>query len=127
MSVINAIWWPTSAKDSDHGVIVQFGTIAFKVPNFISSTSAFKWFWPLSYRAENQGTTNLQLAFLNPPMIASELTFSDIVYTASPGSGQTNPQWNDGHYVMAQLELFGCDNYDVTQSKSLTRWSISRA
>ena len=131
MSLINAIWWSTSGKDTTHGVIIQFRTIILKVPTFMTSASTFDLNLPSSssssgggggggggsYQPENQGDTILPLTYLTPPWIASELTFKDIRYTASPLPGQNYPLWYSPHSIFVQMELFGCDSYDITQSK----------
>ena len=60
------------------------------------------------------GNTNLQIIFFPKPILTTELTFNDFVYTASPQAYKTSAQYDDGHNVLLQMELFGCDNYDLT-------------
>ena len=116
VSLINAIWWSTSNKDSTNGVIVQFGKVDFNGPPVMGNNNGYTYNnLPSNYQAEDQGNSNLQVTYLKNPILTSQLTFSHIDYTASPQSGQSIPHFNDGHNVLLQMELFGCNNYDITQ------------
>ena len=83
----------------------------------MGSTTYDNSFLGNSDQAENQGNTNLQVTFFPRPILTSQLTFSDIWYIASPNPGQTSAHWNDGHNVLLEMELFGCDQYDLTKGK----------
>ncbi len=62
----------------------------------------------------------MKFQLLPQPIVAKRLYFSDITYTADPAKDQTVPLWNDGHIIQFEIELFGCENYQIDAGK---HWS----
>jgi hypothetical protein len=55
----------------------------------------------------------MKIQMLPQPIVTNRLYLSDITYTADPVKDQTLPHWNDGHTLRFEIELFGCDNYQI--------------
>ena len=68
-----------------------------------------------SDRAYSPGKTDLSLSLFPQPIFTSEIFFGDIIYTADLMNNKLN--WDLGHTVHFNLELFGCDNYQIDESK----------
>jgi hypothetical protein len=83
----------------------------------MGSTTYYNTFLGTSDQPENQGNTNLQVIYFPRPILTSQLNFSDISYIASPNPGERVANWNDGHNVLLEMELFGCDQYDLTKGE----------
>jgi hypothetical protein len=77
----------------------------------------------LNGRIRSLGTTDVTLTSLPQPILTSQISLGDIVFTASP-LGAT-PQWNFGHVIPFNLEVYGCDNYQIDESKSIVPLSLS--
>ena len=67
--------------------------------------------------SQNPGNTNLNLILFNTPIVTSELHLEQMTYTANPVSGQSQANPTDGHTISFEVELFGCSNYNIEQSK----------
>ena len=114
-SLILGMWWSTPAFDLNNGYIVRFGKIYHSAPAVMGSGS-YTTLLDASYnRARNLATTDVTLTTLPQPILTSQVTFGDIVFTASPLGSE--PQWNFGHVIPFNLELYGCDNYQMDESK----------
>ena len=73
-------------------------------------------------RGYSTGTTDMSLSYFPQPILTSEISFGDIVYTANPIGD--DPLWNFGHIVNFNLELFGCENYKIDESKLVSLFYI---
>jgi hypothetical protein len=66
-------------------------------------------------KSENGDIWNKDLAFtfFPQPIITDLITLGDISYSATPQQYQTLPRSTDGHNVRFEIELLGCENYQL--------------
>ena len=59
--------------------------------------------------------------FFNSTVYTNVITFGGITYTLDPtyNTGETNPYWKRVHSVQFEMELFGCDNYQIDEGETL--------
>jgi hypothetical protein len=82
-----------------------------------------QWFWTNSIgtqtKSENGDIWNKDLAFtfFPQPIITDLITLGDISYSATPQQYQTLPRSTDGHNVRFEIELVGCENYQLEAGK----------
>ena len=76
-------------------------------------------------RGYDPGKTDLSPSLFPQPILTSQISFGDIIYVADPMGSDL--KWNLGHTVHFNLELFGCDNYQIDSSKlkrHLVGWQV---
>ena len=121
-SLIRGVWWSTYAKDSTQGIITNFGLLSYTTPPIMGS----QWISinalanPMKALGVDPGNQNMNIQMLPQPFVAQRFYLSKITYTADPVTGKTLPQWNDGHILQFEIEVFGCDNYELDAGKCLS-------
>jgi hypothetical protein len=68
-------------------------------------------------KTQDWGTGNMNFIMFTQPIITKQLNLEDMTYTASPRPWQTQPYPYDGHTINFEIELFGCDNFLLDESK----------
>ena len=59
----------------------------------------------------------MSIIFLPVPILAIEMRYIYLTYTGSPVGSNPLPNYNDGHYIMFEAEVFGCNNYVMDEGK----------
>jgi len=114
LSLLLSLWWSTATKDLNNGCIVRFSKIYHTAPPAMGSGS-YTTILDSSYNRDySSGTTDMSLSPFPQPILTSEISFGDIVFTANPIGNL--PLWDFGHIVNFNLEVFGCDNYKIDES-----------
>ena len=57
---------------------------------------------------------------LTTPILTNQLSFEQLSFTADIKENQTRLSTQDNFTISLEMELFGCDNYDLKESKCLT-------
>jgi hypothetical protein len=47
------------------------------------------------------------------------MNFGGMTFTADPLPGETDIRWYRVHSIQFELELFGCDTYDINEGRKL--------
>ena len=57
--------------------------------------------------------------FFNSTVYTNVITFGDFTYTVDPtyNNYETSPLWYRVHSVQFEMELFGCDNYQIDEGE----------
>ena len=57
---------------------------------------------------------------LTTPILTNQLSFEQLTFTADIKVNETRLSTQDNFTISLEMELFGCDNYDLKESKCLT-------
>ncbi len=116
MTLIQGIWWSAYYKTNTNGYITDINKVyfkdAFNKDVTINSGSFLN-------RAEEGGKSNMNFIYFPVPILTKQLKLLDLTYTVNPKDGNPLPNYDDGHYILFEMELFGCDNYVIDESKTL--------
>ncbi len=66
----------------------------------------------------------MAFTFFPQPIITDLITLGDISYSATPQKDQTLPRSTDGHNVRFEIELVGCENYQLEAGKQYKEFKI---
>jgi hypothetical protein len=113
--LVQAVWWSAYYKDDTHGYITSIGKLYFKYHSSdgwtIIDTSS------ILTRTEEGGKSNMPLIYLPVPILAIEMRYIFLTYTGNPVGSNPLPNYDDGHFIMFEAEVFGCDNYIMNEGK----------
>ena len=113
--LVQGVWWSAYYKDDTHGYITSIENLYFKFKNSddwtVIDTSV------ILKRTEEGGKLNMSLIYLPVPILAKEMRYSSLSYTGNPVGSNPLPHYNDGHYIMFEAEVFGCNNYIMSEGK----------
>jgi hypothetical protein len=94
-------------------MIVTFGNVTYQTPpsmgSMTYSSNILSYLNPIA----NPGGKGISLIYFPQALFTNVIKFSDIVYTADARYGQSQPNYNDNHVISFEMELFGCDNYQM--------------
>ena len=108
--LILGLWWSTFTATDTNGYISNIAQVNIK--DFYNNSVRVVYGSFLTF-SQDPGNTNLDFKSLPVPLLTSELLLLYLTYTAQPRGGNPLPNFDDGHTILFQLELFGCDNYDL--------------
>jgi hypothetical protein len=104
-------------QDVTNGIIVNFGVISYQTPPILGSKTWYTNALAFAGKTYNPGRENLNVTYFSQAIITSKLILGNITYTAN-GNGSTYPQYDNGHYVSFEIELFGCDSFVIDSGKN---------
>ena len=117
-TLIQGIWWSAYYKTDWNGYITNINKVYFKDAsnNTVSFTSG-----SFLNRVEEGGKLNMTFIFFPVPILTHQLRLGDLTYTVNPRGDNPLPNYDDGHYILYEMELFGCDNYVIDESKPFSQ------
>ena len=109
---MQGIWWSTYYKNDWNGFITNINKVTFKDVNDadVQITTG-----SLLNKVEEGGKGNLTFFYFPVPLLTTRITLQDLTYTVNVRGKNALPNYNDGHYILFEVEVVGCDNYVVDE------------
>ncbi len=112
LTLVQGIWWSTYYKNDWNGFITNINKVTFKDVNNadVQITTG-----SLLNKNEEGGKENLTFFFFPVPLLTSRITLQELTYTVNPRGSNPLPNFDEGHYILFEVELVGCDNYVLNE------------
>ena len=108
-SLLTGIWWSTATSPSyQYGFLRTIQNLEFNMAGKDYKLDSVKDV----IKDRSNGRNNLEVTLFPQPILTQQLTLSGFQYNASDDS-----EWHHGHRIRFNLELFGCENYEIDACK----------
>ena len=134
--LITGVWWQADYRpsyDSATGYIVRILRVKYNIPSglgvsdstgqdtsWMSSSSNRGYTWDDSYDTNWKKAgkeLRREITHLPKPLYTDMIILSNFLFSAEPGPNNDHIKSKLGFDIKAQIELYGCSNYDLDRSK----------
>ena len=108
-SLLTGIWWSTATTPSyQYGYLRTIQTLEFDMAGKNYKLDSVKEV----IKERSSGRNHLEVTLFPQPILTQQLTLSGFQYSAAVDS-----EWHHGHRIRFNLELFGCEHYEIDACK----------